>query len=60
MSEADDRVCLNMLRSRDRWREALFGVRIPDPIVTAEGSPRCPRNNTCAAGHLSINDIVIR
>jgi RNA polymerase sigma factor (sigma-70 family) len=30
------RVCLNMLRSRERRREELFGVRVPDPIVTDE------------------------
>jgi len=29
------RVCLNMLRSRDRRREEPFGVHVPDPIVTA-------------------------
>ncbi|HEX5194047.1 MAG TPA: RNA polymerase sigma factor SigJ [Solirubrobacteraceae bacterium] len=28
------RVCLNMLRSRERRREELCGVRMPDPIVT--------------------------
>jgi RNA polymerase sigma factor (sigma-70 family) len=28
------RVCLNMLRSRQRRREELVGVRVPDPIVT--------------------------
>jgi RNA polymerase sigma-70 factor (ECF subfamily) len=31
------RVCLNMLRSRNRRREEAFGVHIPDPIVTGEG-----------------------
>jgi RNA polymerase sigma factor (sigma-70 family) len=30
------RVCLNMLRSRERRREELFGIRVPDPIVTDE------------------------
>jgi RNA polymerase sigma-70 factor (ECF subfamily) len=30
------RVCLNMLRSRERRREDLFGVRVPDPIVSGE------------------------
>jgi RNA polymerase sigma factor (sigma-70 family) len=30
------RVCLNMLRSRERRREEPFGVRVPDPIVTGE------------------------
>jgi RNA polymerase sigma-70 factor (ECF subfamily) len=32
------RVCLNMLRSRKRRREEAFGVHLPDPIVTGEGS----------------------
>src|SRR5918998_4051417 len=32
------RVCLNMLRSRERRREELFGVRLPDPIVTDAAS----------------------
>jgi RNA polymerase sigma factor (sigma-70 family) len=32
------RICLNMLRSRTRRREETFGVHIPDPIVTGEGS----------------------
>ena len=31
------RVCLNMLRSRNRRREEAFGVRLPDPVVTGEG-----------------------
>jgi RNA polymerase sigma-70 factor, ECF subfamily len=30
------RVCLNMLRSRERRREDLFGVRVPDPIVSGD------------------------
>ena len=30
------RVCLNMLRSRERRREELVGVRLPDPIVTGQ------------------------
>ncbi|MQA73667.1 MAG: sigma-70 family RNA polymerase sigma factor [Solirubrobacterales bacterium] len=30
------RVCLNMLRSRERRREDLVGVRVPDPIVSGE------------------------
>ena len=30
------RVCLNMLRSRERRREELVGVRVPDPIVSGE------------------------
>jgi RNA polymerase sigma factor (sigma-70 family) len=32
------RVCLNMLRSRRVRREELFGVHVPDPIVSPEGS----------------------
>jgi RNA polymerase sigma factor (sigma-70 family) len=28
------RVCLDMLRSRERRREEPFGVRLPDPVVT--------------------------
>ena len=32
------RVCLNMLRSRTRRREEAFGVHLPDPVVTGEGS----------------------
>ena len=31
------RVCLNMLRSRNRRREEPLGVHIPDPIISAEG-----------------------
>src|SRR6266568_9352282 len=30
------RVCLNMLRSRNVRREDLFGVHLPDPIVSSE------------------------
>ena len=30
------RVCLNRLRSRERRREELIGVHIPDPIITNE------------------------
>ena len=30
------RVCLNLLRSRNRRREEPFGVHLPDPVVTGE------------------------
>jgi RNA polymerase sigma-70 factor (ECF subfamily) len=30
------RVCLNMLRSRNRRREEPFGVHIPDPVISPE------------------------
>jgi RNA polymerase sigma factor (sigma-70 family) len=30
------RVCLNMLRSRNRRREESLGVRLPDPIISLE------------------------
>ena len=32
------RVCLNMLRSRKTRREESFGVRLPDPVISAEGA----------------------
>jgi RNA polymerase sigma-70 factor (ECF subfamily) len=32
------RVCLNMLRSRNRRREEPFAPGLPDPVVTADGS----------------------
>jgi RNA polymerase sigma-70 factor (ECF subfamily) len=32
------RICLNMLRSRNRRREQALGVHLPDPVVTGEGS----------------------
>lgn len=32
------RVCLNMLRSRNRRREEPFEAGLPDPVVTADGS----------------------
>jgi len=31
------RVCLNRLRSRNRRREDLFGVHVPDPVVSSVG-----------------------
>ncbi len=31
------RVCLNMLRSRNRRREEPLGVHIPDPVISPEG-----------------------
>jgi len=31
------RVCLNMLRSRNRRREEPLGVRLPDPVISPEG-----------------------
>lgn len=34
------RVCLNMLRARRARAEEPFGVRLPDPIVTAEADER--------------------
>jgi RNA polymerase sigma factor (sigma-70 family) len=33
------RVCLDMLRTRERRREELFGVRPPDPIATDAAEP---------------------
>jgi RNA polymerase sigma factor (sigma-70 family) len=32
------RICLNVLRSRNRRREEAFGVHLPDPVVTGEGT----------------------
>ena len=32
------RVCLNMLRGRNRRREESLSVRLPDPIVSVEGA----------------------
>ncbi len=32
------RVCLNMLRSRNTRREEPFDVRLPDPVVTSDGT----------------------
>jgi RNA polymerase sigma-70 factor (ECF subfamily) len=31
------RICLNLLRSRNRRREEPFGIHLPDPVVTGEG-----------------------
>src|SRR6266540_54628 len=31
------RVCLNMLRSRNRRREQSLGVHIPDPVISPDG-----------------------
>src|SRR3954453_4320604 len=31
------RICLNMLRSRNRRREDTFGVHLPDPVVVPDG-----------------------
>src|ERR1044072_3623653 len=31
------RVCLNMLRSRNRRREQSLDVRLPDPVISPEG-----------------------
>ncbi len=32
------RICLNMLRSRNRRREEPLGVRLPDPVISPEGA----------------------
>src|SRR3984885_4766787 len=32
------RVCLNMLRSRDRRREDPLEVHVPDPVISREGT----------------------
>src|SRR5213592_3208810 len=32
------RVCLNMLRSRNVRREDFFGVHLPDPVISPEGT----------------------
>src|SRR5260370_33144147 len=31
------RICLNMLRSRNRRREESLEVRLPDPVISADG-----------------------
>lgn len=31
------RVCLNMLRLRNKRREEPFGVRVPDPVISVDG-----------------------
>jgi RNA polymerase sigma-70 factor (ECF subfamily) len=32
------RVCLNMLRSRDRRREEPLAVHVPDPVISPDGN----------------------
>jgi RNA polymerase sigma factor (sigma-70 family) len=31
------RICLNMLRSRNRRREEPYGIHLPDPLITQDG-----------------------
>jgi RNA polymerase sigma factor (sigma-70 family) len=52
------RVCLNMLRSRDRQREEFIGLHIPDPIVSSEGAPQ-PEEEALLAESVSLALLIV-
>jgi RNA polymerase sigma-70 factor, ECF subfamily len=52
------RICLNMLRSRNRRREEAFGVHLPDPIVTGEGSLQ-PEDEALLADQVGLALLVV-
>ena len=52
------RICLNMLRSRSRRREQAFGVHVPDPVVTEEGSLG-PEDEALLADQVGLSLLVV-
>ena len=52
------RVCLNMLRSRGRRREEAYGVHLPDPVVTGEGSLQ-PEDEAVLADQVGLALLVV-
>lgn len=52
------RVCLNMLRARDRRREQPFPVRVPDPVIGHEGHAQ-PEEQTLLADSVSLALLVV-
>jgi RNA polymerase sigma factor (sigma-70 family) len=41
------RVCLNMLRARNRRREEFFEDHLPDPIISTYGEPQPEEERCC-------------
>jgi RNA polymerase sigma factor (sigma-70 family) len=52
------RVCLNMLRSRNRRREEPLDVHIPDPVITPEG-PLQPEEEALLADSVGLALMVV-
>jgi RNA polymerase sigma-70 factor, ECF subfamily len=52
------RVCLNMLRTRKTRREDFLGVRIPDPVVSADGVSE-PEEEAVLADSVSLALLVV-
>jgi len=52
------RVCLNMLRSRNRRREESFEEHLPDPIVSAYGGPQ-PEEEALLADSVGLALLVV-
>src|SRR5881398_1160635 len=47
------RVCLNMLRSRNARLEDFFGVHLPDPVISPEGTLQ-PEEETLLADSVGL------
>jgi RNA polymerase sigma factor (sigma-70 family) len=52
------RVCLNMLRSRNRRREESLDVHIPDPVISSEGAPQ-PEEEALLADSVGLALLVV-
>jgi RNA polymerase sigma factor (sigma-70 family) len=52
------RVCLNMMRSRNARREESFGVRLPDPVVSADAELQ-PEEQALLADSVSLALLVV-
>lgn len=52
------RVCLNMLRSRNRRREESLEVHLPDPVVRPEGTPH-PEEDALLADSVGLALLVV-
>jgi RNA polymerase sigma factor (sigma-70 family) len=52
------RVCLNMLRSRNRRREESYGVRVPDPVI-GDQHPLGPEGEAVLADSVGLALLVV-
>jgi RNA polymerase sigma-70 factor, ECF subfamily len=52
------RVCLNMLRARNRRREETFGEHLPDPVVSPYGEPQ-PEEEALLADSVGLALLVV-
>src|SRR5258708_9192775 len=52
------RICLNMLRSRNRRREESLEMRLPDPVISADGVVQ-PEEQAALGGSVGLALLVV-